>query len=248
MNMMKAMALAAVVLLASEPSNDAKAAGGAGAAGAAVGATGAAGAAARPFAAWRTLFDGSDTQALRGWISGVLPAGWHVVDGTLTKDGVVEDLLTREVFASFELELEWKIGKDGNSGVLYRGTREYDHLYWSGPEYQLLDDANAADGRSRLTASGAAYGIYPSPAGIVKPFGQWNTTRIVVRGSRVEHWLNGRQVVAYELGSADWRTRVAASKFSRYPDYGAAKRGFIGIQGDHPGFLALRHMRIRELP
>jgi hypothetical protein len=197
---------------------------------------------------WRPLFDGKNTDALRGWISGVLPTGWHVVDGALTKDGNVEDLLTRNVYGSFELELEWKIGKDGNSGVLYRVTREYDHLYWSGPEYQLLDDANAADGRSQLTASGSAYGIYPSPAGVVKPFGQWNTTRIVVNGAHVEHWLNGRKVVDYVLASPDWQAKVAASKFAKYPNYGLAKRGFIGIQGDHPGSLALRNMRIRELP
>jgi hypothetical protein len=199
-------------------------------------------------AQWHVLFDGKDTSAFRGWISGVLPAGWHVVDGTLSKDGIVEDLLTREPYGSFELELDWKIGKDGNSGVLYRATREYDHLYWSGPEYQLLDDAHVPDGRSPLTASGAAYGIYPSIAGVVKPYGQWNSTRIVVQGSHVEHWLNGREVVSYEFGSADWRARVAASKFARYPKYGMAKRGFIGIEGDHPGALALKNIRIRELP
>jgi hypothetical protein len=203
---------------------------------------------ARAASAWRPLFDGKNTDAFRGWISGVLPAGWHVVDGALVKDGNVEDLLTRDTFGSFELELDWKIGKDGNSGVLYRVTREYDHLYWSGPEYQLLDDVNAPDGRSQLTASGSAYGIYPSPAGVVKPFGEWNTTLILVNGSHVEHWLNGRQVVSYELGSPDWKARVAASKFSKYPHYGLATRGFIGIQGDHPGALALRNIRIRALP
>ena len=197
---------------------------------------------------WRPLFDGSNTAAWRGWMSGVLPPGWHVVDGTLAKEGNVEDLLTRDTFGNFELELEWKIGMEGNSGILYRVTREYDHLYWSGPEYQLLDDKNAADGRSQLTASGAAYGIYPSPPGVVKPFGEWNTTRIVVDGSHVQHWLNGRQVVTYELGSADWKAKVAASKFSKYPKYGLAARGFIGIQGDHPGTLALRNIRVRELP
>ncbi len=211
-------------------------------------ATWSAGAVSARAAEWHPLFDGKNTEAFRGWISGVLPAGWRVVDGTLTKDGKVEDLLTRAVYGSFELELDWKMGREGNSGILYRVTREYDHLYWSGPEYQLLDDANAQDGRIRLTASGAAYGIYPAPAGVVKPFGQWNTTRIMVNGSHVEHWLNGRKVVAYDLGSPEWRAKVAASKFSKYPNYGLAKRGFIGVQGDHPGSLALRNIRIRELP
>jgi hypothetical protein len=204
--------------------------------------------AAAPSAAWRDLFDCKSTDAWRGWISGVLPAGWHVVDGALTKDGKVEDLLTREQFGNFELELEWKIGKTGNSGIFYRGTRASEHIYWSAPEYQLLDDVNAPDGRSPLTATAAAYGLYAAPAGVVKPYGQWNTTRILVNGMHVEHWLNGRKVVAYELGSPDWKAKVAASKFSAYPDYGLAKRGYIGIQGDHAGTLALRRIRIRELP
>jgi hypothetical protein len=197
---------------------------------------------------WRDLFDGVHTDAWRGWVSGVLPKGWRVVDGTLAKDGPVEELLTRETFGNFELELEWKIGKEGNSGVFYRATREYEHIYWSAPEYQLLDDANAPDGKSQLTATGSDYGLYPSPKGVVKPFGEWNTTRIVVSGNHVEHWLNGQKVVVSDLGSADWKAKVAASKFAAYPNYGLAKRGFIGIQGDHPGSIALRHIRVRELP
>ncbi len=98
----------------------------------------------------------------RGWRSEGMPEGWHVVEGTLAKQGDVDDLVTKEEFGNFELELEWKIGKGGNSGVFYRATREYDHIYWSGPEYQLLDDANAPEDSSRLTAAGAAYGDLPA--------------------------------------------------------------------------------------
>jgi hypothetical protein len=197
---------------------------------------------------WQWLFDGKSTDAFRGWNSEGLPAGWQVVDGSLAKDGVVDDLVTRRQFGNFELELEWKIGKEGNSGIFYRGTREYDHIYWSGPEYQLLDDANAHDGRNRLTAAGSAYALYAAPAGVVKPHGEWNSARIVVNGTHVEHWMNGQLVVAYDLESSDWKAKVAASKFSKYPNYGLAKSGFIGIQGDHPGSLAVRRIRIRELP
>jgi 3-keto-disaccharide hydrolase len=204
--------------------------------------------AAAPTTGWRTLFDGKLLDTFRGWRSESMPQGWYVVDGTLAKDGHVDDLVTREQFGNFELELEWKIGRAGNSGIFYRGTREYDEIYWSGPEYQLLDDANAHDGRNRLTAAGSAYGLYGPPAGVVKPFGEWNTTRIVIKGDHVEHWLNGQRIVEYDLGSPDWKAKVAASKFSQYPNYGLAKSGLIGIQGDHPGSLALRHMRIRVLP
>lgn len=197
---------------------------------------------------WQTLFDGKLLDTFRGWKSDGVPKGWHVLDGTLSKEGNVDDLVTRERFGNFELELEWKIGKAGNSGVFYRGTREYDQIYWSAPEYQLLDDANAPDGRNPLTAAASAYGLYAAPAGVVKPFGEWNKTRILIKGNHVEHWLNGQKVVEYYLNSPDWRAKVAASKFSKYPNYGLAKSGLIGIQGDHPGALALRHVRIRELP
>jgi hypothetical protein len=203
---------------------------------------------AAPKAKWHTLFEGKMLDTFRGWRSEGMPEGWHVVDGTLAKEGAVDDLVTNEQFGNFELEIDWKIGKEGNSGVFYRATREYDHIYWSGPEYQLLDDANAPDGRSRLTAAGAAYGLYGPPAGVVKPFGEWNKTRIIVNGDHVEHWLNGQRVVEYDFGSPDWKAKVAASKFSKYPNYGLAKKGYIGIQGDHPGSLELRHIRIRELP
>jgi hypothetical protein len=201
-----------------------------------------------PTTTWRVLFDGKLLDTFRGWRSDGMPQGWHVVDGTLAKEGHVDDLVTRDQFGNFELELEWKIGRAGNSGVFYRGTREYDEIYWSGPEYQLLDDANAHDGRNPLTAAASAYGLYAPPPGVVKPFGEWNKTRIVIRGDHVEHWLNGRKVVEYDLGSPEWSAKVAASKFSAYPHYGLAKTGLIGIQGDHPGSLALRHIRIRVLP
>jgi hypothetical protein len=198
--------------------------------------------------AWHPLVENASAPDWRGWESKELPDGWHVANGVISKDGNVDDLVTHAQFANFELELEWKIGKAGNSGIFYHGTREYDHIYWSAPEYQLLDDANAPDGRSRLTSAAAAYGLYAAPADVVRPFDQWNSTRIIVNGAHVEHWLNGKKVVDYELWSPDWKAKVAASKFAAYPNYGLAKKGYIGIQGDHPGTLALRHIRIRELP
>ena len=187
------------------------------------------------------------TPEWRGWKEPGLPAGWHFAGGVLSKDGPVDDLVTTRNYGNFELELEWKVGKAGNSGIFYRGTREYDHIYWSAPEYQLLDDANAEDGKERLTAAASAYALYGAAAGVVKPYDQWNSTRLLVRGHHVEHWLNGVKVVAYDLGSEDWKKRVAASKFARYPGYGLATSGLIGIQGDHPGALAVRNIRLREL-
>ena len=197
---------------------------------------------------WRTLFDGKSLDAWKGYKSDSVPSGWRVADGTLTKDGHAGDLITKDQFGDFELELEWRIGRAGNSGIFYRGTEEYDHIYWSAPEYQLLDDIKASDNQTRLTCAGAAYALYPSPPGHLKPVGDWNTTRIVARGPHVEHWLNGVKLLEYELGSPDWEAKVKASKFTDWPNYGRAAKGHIAMQGDHAGSLAFRNIRIRELP
>jgi hypothetical protein len=206
------------------------------------------GAIPNPPGEWVPLLEDASANAWRGWKTDALPKSWHVEQGTISKAGRVEDLLTRKEYGNFELELEWKIGKAGNSGILYRGTREYDYIYWSAPEYQLLDDVNNEDGRNRLTSAASDYDLYAAPAGILRPYDHWNTTRIVVNGAHVEHWLNGQKVVEYELWSPDWIAKVAASKFAAYPHYGLSKNGYIGIQGDHAGTLSLRHIRIRELP
>jgi len=199
-------------------------------------------------AGWRSLFDGTSTSAWRGYKTQSFPAGWHIVDGTLTKSGPQEDIITRDQFGNFELAFDWKLSTGGNAGVFYHGTEEYDHIYWSAPEYQLLDDANHPDGKNRLTSAGADYALYPSPAGIVKPANEWNSSMIVVQGARVQHWLNGQKLLEYELWSPDWEAKVKASKFNDYPNYGRAKSGYIGIQGDHDGQLWIRNVRIRPLP
>jgi Domain of Unknown Function (DUF1080) len=195
----------------------------------------------------KILFDGKSLDAWRGYKTDAVPAGWRIQDGALTKDAPVADIVSREEFGDFELELEWKIGEAGNSGIFYRGTEEYDHIYWSAPEYQLLDDAKGTDNKTRLTCAGAAYALYPSPAGHLKPVGEFNSTRIVARGPHVEHWLNNVKLLEYELWSPDWEAKVKGSKFAAYPNFGRAKRGRIALQGDHAGVLAFRNIRVREL-
>jgi hypothetical protein len=198
-------------------------------------------------AAWRALFDGTSTDAWRGYRTQAMPEGWTIVDRTLTKSRPVEDIVSKEQFADFELELDWKIGVAGNSGVFYRGSEEEDKIYWTAPEYVLLDDIKARDNRSRLTCAGAVHSVYPSPEGHLKPVGEWNATRIVAKGAHIEHWLNGAKVVEYELWSPDWEAKVAASKFKAWPKYGRLKSGHIALQGDHSGELAFRNIRIRTL-
>ena len=200
-------------------------------------------------AGWKSLFNGTTTAGWRGYKTSTVPAGWRVVGGTLTKDGPIADgdLLTAEQYGDFQLAFDWKMSAGGNAGVFYRGTEEYDHIYWSAPEYQLLDDALHADGKNRLTSTGAAYGLYPSPAGALKPAGEWNSSMIVVEGNRVQHWLNGQKLLEYVIASPDWEAKVKASKFVEYPKYARAARGYIAFQGDHEGELTLRNIRVKEL-
>ena len=196
---------------------------------------------------FRLLFDGTTLNGWRAYQADSVPQAWRVVGGSITKNVTTHDIVTRDQFGDFELRFDWKVATGGNSGLFYRATEEYDRIYWSAPEFQLLDDANARDGRNRLTAAGAAYGLYPAPAGIVKPAGEWNTARIIARGSHVEHWLNGQKLLEYEFWSPDWEAKVKGSKFSDWPNYGRAARGHIALQGDHTGDLELRNIRIREI-
>lgn len=195
---------------------------------------------------WRLLFDGETTDGWRGYRRQDMPAGWQVVDGALTRVAEAGDVITRDAFRDFELRLEWRIAPGGNSGILYRVTEEEDASYRTGPEMQILDDERHDDGKSRLTSAGASYGLYPSPAGVVKPAGEWNAVRIVVDRDRVEHWLNGQKVVEFELGSADWERRVEASKFADWPRFGRAREGHIALQ-DHGDRVAYRSIKIKVL-
>ena len=205
---------------------------------------------------WKSLFDGKSLAAWRVFKTDKAPkmceagqktACWEIVDGVLQKDGNANDLASKDQFGDFELELEWKIGDKGNSGVFYRGTDVYDAIYWSAPEYQLLDNVNASDNKKDNHVAGSVYDLYAAPRDAAKPANEWNQTRIVAKGTHVEHWLNGKKVAAYDVGSTDWTAAFNDSKFTQYPDFGKAPKGYLGIQGNHPGTLALRNIRIREL-
>jgi hypothetical protein len=196
---------------------------------------------------WRLLFDGTSLKGFRDYHADTLSHAWSIVDGVLTKTRSTEDIVTRESFADFELAWDWRLTPGGNSGAFFRATEEYDKIYWSAPEFQLLDDSLAPDGKSPLTSAGAAYDLYAAPRGVARNGGQWNSSRIVARGSHIEHWMNGQKTIEYEAWSADWKARVAASKFHSYPNFGLAKSGLIGFQGDHAGKLELRNIKVRVL-
>ena len=199
---------------------------------------------------WTLLFDGRSTKAWRGYNRPSFPEGcWLVENGTLktvpsTYD--VCDLVTRRKYRDFELALEWKLGKGGNSGILYRAAELPGTPVWhSAPELQILDDGAHPDATPQ-TLTGALYDMIAPVDKVVRPVGEWNEARVLVRGAHVEHWLNGRKVLEYALGSDAFRERIAASKFKDMPRFAQEKAGYVGLQ--HHGEEAwFRNIRIREL-
>jgi Domain of Unknown Function (DUF1080) len=200
-------------------------------------------------AGWRLLFDGKSTKGWRGYKKTEVPASWKVVKGVLTLDGKGGDLMTEEQFGDFELSIDWKIAPGGNSGLMYRVAEIDGPPYMTGPEYQLLDDAGHPDanaGHNGDHKAGALYDVYPPAKAVVLPAGQWNRTKIVLQGNHVEHWLNGEKVVEAELGSADWNTRVAASKWKKAAQYGKIAKGHIDLQ-DHGDKIEFRSIKVRVI-
>jgi len=195
---------------------------------------------------WRLLFDGTSLAGWRGFKSDKAPEGWKAVDGVLTREGKGGDLLTVEEFGDFELSLEWKIEKSGNSGIFYRGVEDSSAIYWSAPEMQILDNAGHSDGKNPSRTAGSNYDLHTPVRDVTKPLGEWNEARILAKGAHVEHWMNGVKLLEYELWSPDWEARVKASKFAPHPSYGRAKKGHIGLQ-DHGNPVWFRNIKIRPL-
>ncbi len=199
---------------------------------------------------WQTLFDGKSLAAFRCYNKPDIPAGvWAIEEGALkTVPGVKNgcDLVTRDKYKDVEFELEWKVPAKGNSGVVYRVVEVADKPSWnSGPEMQILDDAGHRDGLDARTSAGALYALKAPVGKTLHPAGQWNKSRIVIKGNHVEHWLNDQKVVEYEWGSPEVQTAIAASKFKDMPRFMKASEGHIAIQ--HHGEEAFfRNIRVKK--
>lgn len=206
-------------------------------------------------AGWRLLFDGSSTTGWRGYKSNQVPGSWNVENGSLLprreRDKSTGDLISVDQFGDFELLLQWKMTKAGNSGVIYRASEQHDHVWQSGPEYQILDNAGHPDGLNSLASAGACYAVFAPSRDVTRPLGQWNQTRILAQGKHVEHWLNGEQLLQYDIGSERWKAHVKTSKFflTAYGqgDWGLAETGHIGLQ-DYGGAIEYRNIKIRVIP
>jgi hypothetical protein len=198
---------------------------------------------------WSLLFDGSTLQGWRGYkLTGLPEAGWEIKDGLLKTVPKVKgtELITEKKFGDFDLSWDWRVAEGGNNGIKYFVTE--DRPKAPGPEYQMLDDSRHPDAlRGDTHKTAAFYDVLPPAADKpVKPAGEWNTSRLVVRGNHVEHWLNGKKVLAYELGSEEVKAGLAKSKFKSFEDFGTKIAGHIMLTY-HNDECCYRNIKIREL-
>jgi len=209
---------------------------------------------------WTLLFDGRTMSGWRGAYRDSLPArGWTVRDGLLTvqSSGGGEaafggDIVTVDEYSDFDLTLDFKLTEGANSGIKYFVTEQQPKTPGSaiGLEYQLLDDAKHPDARKGINGNrtlASLYDVMPAKNKTVNPIGEWNRARILVRGTHVEHWLNGNMVLAYERGGKEFLARKAESKFKDRTGFGEAPRGHILLQ-DHGDQVFFRNIKIRLLP
>jgi 3-keto-disaccharide hydrolase len=198
-------------------------------------------------AGWKLLFDGKTIDQWRGYKQPGVPEDWAVQDGTIVRVAEGPDLISRDEYTSFDFRFDWQIAAGANSGVMFHVTEAEDETYMTGPEYQLLDNKGHPDGASPLTSAGSCYALYAPPRDVTRPVGAWNEGRILIAANHVEHWLNGQKTASYELGSAEWNAKVAASKFKDWPGFGKAARGHLALQ-QHGGTIAFRNLKIKTTP
>ena len=226
-----------------------------------------------------TLFDGKSFNGWRGYGKDAVPGKWIIEDGAIkfngtgggeAQDADGGDLIFAYKFKNFELELEWKVSKGGNSGIFYlaqeiqskdpkTGELKYEPIYISSPEAQVLDNENHPDaklGKDNNRQSMSLYDMIPAKPQNAKPFGEWNKAKIMVYKGTVVHGQNGENVLEYHLWTPQWTDMLQASKFSQeaWPLAfellnncgGANREGYFGLQ-DHGDDVWYRNIRIKIL-
>ena len=211
---------------------------------------------------WIYLFDGETTDGWRAYNGETIPDKWAAVDGNLTFDtelkleeewsGGGDIIYHKEQFEYFELYLEWKLPKGGNSGVFYHVQEGYNAPYEISPEYQILDDDGWEEiNNAKLESwqkSGADYAMHEPNIDnkSLNPAGEWNSSRIIYTKEKAEHWLNGKLLLSFVPYSEDWYSKRNSGKWDDFPDYGKFKNGYIALQ-DHDTPIWFRNIKIKKL-
>ena len=221
---------------------------------------------------WKLLFDGETTN---GWHTynkpGMIGSKWKAKDGMLVFEGrnrfeffvagrkielgptnkVLdggEGIVSDKSYENFELTLEWWISEAGNNGIFYTVQEDavYDEVWKTSPEMQVMDNQKHKDGLIDKHRAGDLYDLIASDPIRVKPQGEWNKVRIVKNKGKIEHWLNGSKVLAYDVNSNAWKDMISKSKFSSLEEFASSGPGQIGFQ-DHDNEVRYKNIKIKEI-
>lgn len=200
---------------------------------------------------WQLLFDGQTTDGWRGFNIDSMPPNWSVKNQALIANGGKGDIITEQQFGDFELSLEWKISKGGNSGVFYhvKEGEQYDKVWRTGIEMQIMDNERNPMAKKPRQKAGSLFAMYAPEKDVTKPAGKWNSARLIVNNGHVEYWMNGEKINEYELWTKKWyadREQTLHNK-TRKPLWGEFRRGHIALQDEgYP--VSYRNIKIKEIP
>jgi cytochrome c len=208
---------------------------------------------------WQLLFNGKDLSGWRNFNKQTIGNNWIIEEDAIHLnadakgtdawvDGQGGDIVFDEAFENYEFQLEWKIGACGNSGIIFLAQEgeAYDHPWRTGLEMQILDDTCHPDGKLPSHRAGSLYDLIECSEVTVKPAGEWNKIRIILKDGQLEQWQNGVKVVSTSLWTPEWKAMIANSKFKDMPGYGTFKKGKISLQ-DHTDPVWFKNIKIKKL-
>ncbi len=201
---------------------------------------------------WKMLFDGKTTEGWHTYGKNAVNDRWKIADGALYIDNTVKeggDIVTDGEYDNFDLKLEWKISKNGNSGIIFNvneAPSKYKETYNTGPEVQVLDNEGHPDGKILKHRAGDLYDLIKSSSEPVKAPGEWNAVEIISDHGKLQIFVNGTNVVTTTMWNDNWKQLIAGSKFKNMPDFGTFKKGKIALQ-DHGNAVWYRNIKIKQL-
>ena len=207
-------------------------------------------------AGWILLFDGKTLDGWRAANDSVLPAtaGWSVEDNCLKLEwnpaGGNRNIVTTREFANFELSIEWKIAPAANSGIFYHHGDDFTEAPRSvAPEYQIIDDLGWHEPLGKENLTGVNYGMhYDLKDKVLKPVGQFNVSKIIFENGHVEHWLNNKKILEFEVASPDWNERLEKSMWRQSQGYGKNTSGAFMLQTYANAKMWFKNVKVRPLP
>ena len=204
---------------------------------------------------FQTLFDGQTLKGWHGYGHGDIKGRWKAIDNALVLDttvklsGVNGNLISDESYENFDLQVDWKIAPNGNSGILFlvhEDTAQYHEPYFTGPEMQVLDNDGHPDGKIIKHRAGDLYDLISSSKETVKPVGEWNHAEIILNQGKLQLFMNGYKAVETTLWTDEWNQLVAGSKFKTMPGFTKYRQGAICLQ-DHGNMVSFKNIRIKKL-